>query len=97
MVIQALRRAPASVVAPIGYAELVGAATLGFLVFGDVPDGLTWAGAALIVASGLIIAWREGVKRHSRAARIGATGPAVTLIIVGWLLVAFAVALYLRG
>ena len=48
-VIRALHRAPASVVSPIGYAELVSTAAFGYAVFGDFPDGFTWLGAALIV------------------------------------------------
>ncbi|MCP5156130.1 MAG: DMT family transporter [Ectothiorhodospiraceae bacterium] len=65
LVIQALRRAPASVIAPIGYVELVGATVLGFVVFGDLPGPTTWLGAALIVASGLVIAYREGLARRA--------------------------------
>ena len=62
LVIQALRRATASVVAPFGYIELLSATILGFLVFGDLPGLTTWAGAALIVISGLVIVWREGLR-----------------------------------
>ena len=59
LVIEALKRASASVVAPLGYVELVGATALGFFVFGDFPDAYTWIGAGLIVVSGLIIAYRQ--------------------------------------
>jgi drug/metabolite transporter (DMT)-like permease len=38
---------------------LVWAATLGWLVFGTLPDSWTLAGAAIIVASGLYVWWRE--------------------------------------
>jgi len=54
---------PASVLSPFQYAQLIGAAALGYLVFGDVPTAWTWAGAACIVASGLVIAWREARRR----------------------------------
>lgn len=54
---------PASVLSPFQYVQIIGAATLGYLVFGDVPSAWTWAGAACIVASGLCIAWRE-TRRH---------------------------------
>lgn len=60
-VIKALDCAPASVVSPYGYGELLGAALLGYAIFGDFPDSWTWLGAAVIVASGLYIAYREGV------------------------------------
>lgn len=62
-IIRALQRAPASVVSPIGYAELVGAVAFGYVVFGDVPDGFTWLGAALIIGSGLTVVYRESVHR----------------------------------
>ena len=52
-VARALRRGPASVLAPFQYVQLVWAAALGFLLFGDVPGLATWLGAAIIVASGL--------------------------------------------
>lgn len=47
-------------VAPFRYTSLLWAIILGWLVFGTLPDALTWAGAALIVGSGLFTLWREG-------------------------------------
>ena len=58
---KALEQAPASVVSPYLYGELLLAAMVGFAVFGDFPDHWTWLGAAVIAASGLYIAYREGV------------------------------------
>ena len=66
-VIRALQRAPASVISPIGYAELVSAAAFGYIVFGDLPDRYTWLGAALIIGSGLLVVYRESVRRRSSA------------------------------
>jgi drug/metabolite transporter (DMT)-like permease len=57
--------APASVVAPFSYLQLVGAAVTGYLVFGDVPGTGIWIGAALIVASGLFLAYTEGRARRA--------------------------------
>jgi drug/metabolite transporter (DMT)-like permease len=57
--IRAFRSAPASVVAPFSYSSLLWAALFGFLIWGDWPDLWTWAGAALIVGSGLYIFQRE--------------------------------------
>ena len=48
-IICALQRAPASVVSPIGYAELITAAAFGYALFGDIPDRYTRLGAALVV------------------------------------------------
>ncbi len=50
-----------SVVSPYGYGELLVAALLGCAIFGDFPDEWTWLGAAVIAASGVYIAYREGV------------------------------------
>lgn len=63
-VIRALHRAPASVVSPIGYAELVSAVAFGYAVFGDFPDGFTWLGATLIVGSGLVVVYGERARRR---------------------------------
>ena len=60
-VVKALDSAPASVVSPYGYGELLVAALLGYAIFGDFPDQWTWLGAAVIAASGVYTAYREGV------------------------------------
>ena len=60
----ALKCAPASTLAPLHYLEIVTAVTLGYLVFGDFPNALTWAGIAIIVASGLYIIHRERITLH---------------------------------
>lgn len=57
----ALKYAPASTLAPIHYLEIVTAVAIGYLVFGDFPNALTWAGIAIIVASGLYVIYRERV------------------------------------
>lgn len=59
LVARAFLWGPAAILSPIHYAQLVWAATLGFVVFGDVPSAWTWLGAAIIIASGLYIALRE--------------------------------------
>jgi drug/metabolite transporter (DMT)-like permease len=56
------RHAPASVLSPFIYTQLVWTATLGYLVFGDVPSEWTLAGAAMVVASGLYLVHRERVR-----------------------------------
>lgn len=62
-VARALAYATASVVSPFHYWQIVGAVTLGYLMFGDLPDAYTWLGAALIIGSGLFIGWRESRER----------------------------------
>ena len=66
----ALKCAPASTLAPLHYLEIVTAFTLGYLVFGDFPNALTWAGIAIIVASGLYIIHRERVTLHQARAML---------------------------
>jgi len=56
LVAHALAVAAASIISPFHYVQLIWAAALGYLVFGDVPSGFTWLGAAVIIASGLFIA-----------------------------------------
>lgn len=63
LLIAAHRRAPASVLSPFIYTQLVWASTLGFLVFGDVPTQWTLIGGAIVVASGLYLIHRERVVR----------------------------------
>lgn len=58
-VVKAVQWGRASVVAPIGYVELVGATLVGWFLFGQFPDTWTWLGAAIIVGSGLYITLRE--------------------------------------
>lgn len=60
--IRALGFAPASLLAPFGYAEIVGGTILGFLVFGTFPDGWSWTGIAVIVGAGLYVWHRERAK-----------------------------------
>jgi drug/metabolite transporter (DMT)-like permease len=59
---RSLKLAPASVVAPYQYTLIVWAIVLGYAVFGDVPDLATLIGAAVIIAAGLFILWRERLR-----------------------------------
>ena len=66
LVTRAFLRAPASMLAPFGYLQIVWATGYGFLLFGHLPDGWSFAGMAVIVASGIALAWQE--RRRARAA-----------------------------
>jgi drug/metabolite transporter (DMT)-like permease len=57
--VQASRLAPSSLIAPMQYVEIVCAALLGYLVFGDFPSLVKWIGIAIIVGSGAYVFWRE--------------------------------------
>ena len=61
-------RAPVSVVSPFDYLQLIGATIYGWLLFSDVPNLHTIAGASLIAVSGIYTAWREHRRRLSEAA-----------------------------
>lgn len=65
MISFALRFAPAATIAPLQYLEIVAATALGYFIFADLPDTQTFAGIALIVASGLYVFLRE--RRLERA------------------------------
>ena len=49
----ALRFAPVSAVVPFDYSQLLWAVLFGWLFWGTPPHGATWAGAAVIIGSGL--------------------------------------------
>jgi drug/metabolite transporter (DMT)-like permease len=57
------RYAPASVIAPFLYQQVIYMALFGYLVFGDVPSGWVWLGAAIVVASGLYLFARERARQ----------------------------------
>lgn len=61
-VIRASESAPAPLLAPLAYVEIISATLLGYFIFADLPDRMTWIGIAIIVASGIVIAWREKVR-----------------------------------
>jgi drug/metabolite transporter (DMT)-like permease len=62
--IQAMRRADASFVMPFSYATLIFAALYDLAVFDVLPDALSAFGASVILAGGLLLAWREGRQRQ---------------------------------
>jgi drug/metabolite transporter (DMT)-like permease len=62
LVVLAYRAAPASVLAPFSYTQLLTSGLLGVFVFGSMPDGWTLLGASIIAASGLYTAHRERVR-----------------------------------
>lgn len=62
---QALRLAPASVVAPFDYFHIVVSASLGWLLFAEVPGPATLAGAAVVAGAGLYVIRAERTFRLS--------------------------------
>ncbi|GAA0668034.1 drug/metabolite transporter (DMT)-like permease [Sphingomonas insulae] len=67
-----LRLGPVSVVVPMDYSSLLWATLLGWLLFDTLPAAATWIGAPVIIASGLVIVWRETVRRRQDTLAAGA-------------------------
>jgi drug/metabolite transporter (DMT)-like permease len=59
MMTASLQHAPVAVVAPLDYLQILWATLFGWLVFAHAPVATTLLGAALVVAGGLLTAWRE--------------------------------------
>ncbi len=64
------RFAEPSLLAPFDYAAMIWAVLLGFFVFGEIPEKLVIAGAFVVTAAGLFIAWRERRLRLAEAAAL---------------------------
>jgi drug/metabolite transporter (DMT)-like permease len=58
----AYRHGNASLIAPFSYVQLIWAGSLGYLVFGSIPDAWTITGAGIIALSGLYTAYRERLR-----------------------------------
>ena len=59
LLISGHKLAPASVLAPFIYTQLIWVVILGYVVFDHVPNVWTMAGASMVVGSGLYMIWRE--------------------------------------
>ncbi len=71
------RHAPASVVAPFSYTAMIWATVLGYFMFRELPDAIVLVGAAIVVAAGLFVIFREralGIDRQKE--KEAATPPA---------------------
>jgi drug/metabolite transporter (DMT)-like permease len=53
LILMAYRHATASILAPFVYVQLISAAILSFVIFGDIPDAIAATGILLIIISGL--------------------------------------------
>jgi drug/metabolite transporter (DMT)-like permease len=66
----ALRLAPVSTVIGMDYISLLWSSLFGWLIWNYVPGPATWIGAAIIIISGLYIAWREHQRSITRETEI---------------------------
>lgn len=75
LITQGYRHAPAAVIAPFDYSVLVWGVIIGWLVWRDIPAPNVWAGAAILIASGLYILHRETRKPKPVQPVPGPLGP----------------------
>jgi drug/metabolite transporter (DMT)-like permease len=59
LLISGHKLAPAAVLSPFIYTQLIWVTILGYLVFDHVPNSWTMAGAAIVIGSGLYLLYRE--------------------------------------
>ena len=62
LIVRAYDHAEASLLAPLAYTEIVMATIAGWYFFGDFPDGWTFLGVGILIASAIYISWRERVR-----------------------------------
>ena len=62
LLILAHARAPAAILSPFIYTQIIWMLALGYLVFGDWPDRWTLVGAGIVIASGLYLLSRERIR-----------------------------------
>ena len=63
-IVWATGNAPASILAPFQYLEIVTATILGYLVFNDLPEKSTIVGSSIIIISGIYLFQRERLAAH---------------------------------
>jgi len=66
LVLFAYRSAPAGLIAPTQYSQIIWAIILGSLFFGEKIDIYVLLGSAITVASGLLILWRESLASSTK-------------------------------
>ncbi|QFT81994.1 Riboflavin transporter [Roseovarius sp. THAF27] len=69
LIAEAFRQAEAGMLAPFQYLEIIGATAMGYVVFADFPNGLTWLGIGIILSSGLYVFWREQIPNNRASIR----------------------------
>lgn len=77
-----LRFGSAATIIIMDYTALIWAVTYGWTVFDRVPPATLWLGAPLIIASGLIVAWREHRLKRARAIQAEAVKERESSVVV---------------
>ncbi|NBR40138.1 MAG: DMT family transporter [Alphaproteobacteria bacterium] len=65
--IKALEISEASSLQPFSYLQLVFAASIGVIIFGEIISLSVYIGGSIIIASGLFTIWRERIKKQQKA------------------------------
>jgi drug/metabolite transporter (DMT)-like permease len=63
---ESYRHAPTSLMAPFEYTSMLWAFLIGYIVFGELPSIFVYFGAAVVVACGLFVLWRERQVKRPR-------------------------------
>jgi drug/metabolite transporter (DMT)-like permease len=61
-IVRSTRAGEFSVIAPFRYSGLLAALLLGWVIWGDVPNAIAWAGIALLTTAGLYLVYRERMR-----------------------------------
>ena len=89
IIISAYRTGEAAIVAPMQYSQILWATVFGLLFFGETTDFYTAVGAAIIIASGLFIVFRESRAGASKNMPVLRTRSRIatpsTLRLSGWM------------
>lgn len=64
---ESYKRADTSLIAPFEYFSMIWAVLIGYIIFSDVPGPFVVVGGAIVVASGLMVIWREHILGLERA------------------------------
>jgi drug/metabolite transporter (DMT)-like permease len=62
-VARAFSYAPANLIAPLNYTQMIGSVVVGYLIFAEVPDFYTWIGSGVIIVAGLLVGWQGRKKK----------------------------------
>ncbi len=69
LIVVGYAKAEASFIVPLTYLQIICAAGMGYALFGDLPEPMTWVGIAVIAGSGIFIAMREKQKATGASGR----------------------------
>lgn len=69
ILVESAKLVPASVLGTVEYGALIWAFVFGYLFWGEMPLPSVYAGAALVIAAGMMLAWTEHRSRREQMRR----------------------------